>query len=224
MRILGLECSAKAASAAVFLDNNLLSKVFNADGKTHSETLMPSAKLALDNAKMDFKDVDLFVITNGPGSFTGLRIGLAAVKGLAFPNTPCVEVSTLECIAYGLKDNKEKTTVLSLMDARAGQFYTALFEVQNGTVTRLTPDCAKKSEEIYDEIKNYQNVIAAGDGAKLFCSMYNDIACSNVYQSAEFLGALAIKYYKNAKMPQDLACNYLRLPQAERERLKKLGK
>lgn len=218
MRILSLECSAKAASAAVFEDNILLAEEFNADGKTHSETLMPSAKNVLDKAGFDFSDIDIYAITNGPGSFTGLRIGLAAVKGLAFLDKKVISLSTLEVMAEAFRENKEKVTVLCLMDARAGQFYTALFEAGCGEVKRLTEDSALKGEEIIENITQYKNVVAAGDGANLFCEKYSEIKNSGVYQNATLTGRLAFRNLDKATPAEIVQVNYLRKSQAERER------
>lgn len=222
MRILSLECSAKAASASVFENELLLAEEFNADGKTHSETLMPSAKNVLDRAKLSFKDIDVFAITNGPGSFTGLRIGLAAVKGLAFLDKKVITLSTLEVMAEAFREKQEKVTVLCLMDARAGQFYTALFEAGKGEVTRLLEDSALKGEEIVEIIKNFSNIVAAGDGAKLFCEKFSNIENSGVYQSATLVGKLALRKLDKAQDAESVQVNYLRKSQAEREREAKL--
>lgn len=224
MRILSLECSAKAASAAVFEDGKLLAEEFNADGKTHSETLCPAAANVLKQAGLGFSDVDIYAITNGPGSFTGLRIGLAAVKGFAFLDKKCITLSTLEVLAEAFRENEEKTVVLSLMDARAGQFYTALFEAGRGEVTRLTEDSALKGEEIAENIKKYKNVVAAGDGAALFCEKFGGVTNSGVYQNATLVGSLAFKRLDTATIAEKIQVNYLRKPQAEREREAKLKK
>ena len=218
MRILSLECSAKAASAAVFEKTKLLAEEFNADGKTHSETLMPSAKNVLDKAGLKFSDIDIFAITNGPGSFTGLRIGIAAVKGLAFLDKKVITLSTLAVMAEAFRDCEEKTTVLCLMDARAGQFYTALFEAGKGEVTRLSEDAALKGEEIVEQLKEYSNVIAAGDGAKLFCERFGGVKQSDVYQNATLVGKLALRNLDKAEDAEKAQVNYLRKSQAERER------
>ena len=222
MRILNLECSAKAASAAVFEDNILLAEEFNADGKTHSETLMPSAQNVLEKASLSFSDIDIFAITNGPGSFTGLRIGLAAVKGLAFLDKKVITLSTLAVIAEAFRDYKEKVTVLCLMDARAGQFYTATFEAGCGEVIRLSEDSALKGDEIIENIKQYKNIVAAGDGAKLFCEKYPEIKNSGVYQNATLVGKLALRNLDKAVPAETAQVNYLRKSQAEREREAKL--
>ena len=222
MRILSLECSAKAASAAVFEEKKLLAEEFNADGKTHSETLCPAAQNVLKSAGLTFKDVDIYAITNGPGSFTGLRIGLAAVKGFAFLEKKCITLSTLEVMAEAFRENEEKVTVLCLMDARAGQFYTALFEAGMGEVTRLTPDEVGKGEEIAENIKKYNNVIAAGDGATLFCEKFGGVKNSGVYQNATLVGRLAFRRLDMATDAEKIQVNYLRKPQAEREREAKL--
>ena len=224
MRILSLESSAKSASSAVLEDGKLLKEHFVLNDKTHSETLLIGADKILKELNLSFKDIDLFAVTNGPGSFTGLRIALSAIKGLAFPDTKTLGLSTLEVIAEEFREEKKPIVVCALMDARAGQFYNALFLCGNGEIKRLCEDRALKAEEIYEELKNYKNVIAAGDGAALFCEKYKDIKNSGKIQTAKNVARLAFLNKEKAVHPRLLSCNYLRLSQAERERLKKQSK
>ena len=139
MLLFSLECSAAAASAAIYRDEKLLGEEFLNVPQTHSVTLLPMAKSLLEHTGISPAQIDYYAVSRGPGSFTGLRIGIAAIKGLAFPdNTPCIGVSTPEAIAYGLLGFEG--TVIPMMDARCGQVYTALFRGQAGTLTRLTED------------------------------------------------------------------------------------
>ena len=186
--------------------------------------MLIGADKILKELNLSFKDIDLFAVTNGPGSFTGLRIALSAIKGLAFPDTKTLGLSTLEVIAEEFREEKKPIVVCALMDARAGQFYNALFLCGNGEIKRLCEDRALKAEEIYEELKKYKNVIAAGDGAALFCEKYKDIKNSGKIQTAKNVARLAFLNKEKAVHPRLLSCNYLRLSQAERERLKKQNK
>ena len=138
MKILGVDSTATAASAAVYSDGKILSLNFSNTGLTHSQTLLPMIDSALKSAGVDIKDVDIFAVSNGPGSFTGVRIGVSAVKGLAQPlNKKCVTVSTLEVIAKPLENTG--CYAVSVMDARCNQVYTAQFNCLNG-FERVTED------------------------------------------------------------------------------------
>ena len=133
MLILAFESSAKAASVALCRDASLISQYTQCSGLTHSRTLLPMAEDLLKNAEMSLSDIDLFAVAHGPGSFTGIRIGVATAKGLAFPNDlPCVAVSTLEAMAYRLSGLPLCGRVCAVMDARCKQVYTATFLVDNG--------------------------------------------------------------------------------------------
>ncbi len=212
MILFSIECSAKTASAAVFNNGKLLAEEIDTSGKTHSETLLPLAEKMLKTNGITFSMIDEFAVTTGPGSFTGLRIGLAAIKGLA-GSKPVTPLSTLEVIAKGVTEN---AVICAVMDARCNQFYNALFENKNGVLTRLTPDRAVGAEELYNELKNYKNVVVAGDGANVFCSIYPCFTVSGVIQTAKSAGLLALEKLKKVTA-KELVCNYLRLPKAERE-------
>ncbi len=230
MKILSIDSSAKTASVAVTDGETLLSECFVNAGLTHSRTLMPMIDNALAQADLKIDDIDAFCVNAGPGSFTGIRIGVAAVKGLALAaNKPCAGVSTLESIAYNFID--ENAVICAAMDARCNQVYSALFSVENGVITRLCADYAVPIAELAEEIKKItdKTVIFAGDGAEIcYNAMKNDI--KNIKLSAMFRRyqrAYGSALAANAKpeLFEDsalLAPVYLRLPQAERElKLKK---
>ena len=176
-------------------------------------------------AKISLADIDTFAINNGPGSFTGIRIGISAVKGLAAPsNKPCVEVSTLYSIANLFKN--QNCTVCAVMDARCNQVYNALFKVENGKVSRLCEDRAVMIGEVTDELDLLaDNVIIAGDGAELFreysANKDNVIIASEPCKFQNAVGTAMVAEEKVALgqtvLANDLAPFYLRLPQAERE-------
>ncbi|MDE6471059.1 MAG: tRNA (adenosine(37)-N6)-threonylcarbamoyltransferase complex dimerization subunit type 1 TsaB [Eubacterium sp.] len=220
--ILSVDSSAVTASVALADGDKIIKSEFINAGLTHSETLLPMIKRVMNG--YDFSRLDAIAITAGPGSFTGVRIGVATVKGLAFDaDIPCISVSTLEAIAYNFTD--KDTIVCAVMDARRMQFYNALFKVKGGKVIRLCDDRAISIDDLREELKEYDHVIIAGDGAEL---CHNNIGIDNVtladekirYQNGVGVSKSALNKEKisaAALMPV-----YLRMSQAERElKLKK---
>ncbi len=230
LKLLAVDSSAVSAGAAVFDGDKLLSESFVNAGLTHSRTLMPMVNGALGNAGLTIEDIDAFAVSRGPGSFTGVRIGVAAVKGLAFPgDKPCAGVSTLEAMAYNFTD--EDCTVCTLMDARRSQVYTALFSVSGVRVTRLSEDGAKSIEDVASEISGISGKIyLCGDGSKLHCETLKAAnpavilpAENRRYQRAYGVGLAAIANGGFASSAL-LEPAYVRPSQAERElRIKKEG-
>lgn len=223
--ILSVDSSAVTASVALTDGENIIKNKFINSGLTHSETLLPMIKEVMDG--YDFSQLDAVAITAGPGSFTGIRIGVATVKGIAFNgNIPCISVSTLEAIAYNFVE--ENAVVCAVMDARRMQFYNALFKIENGVVTRLTPDRAISIDDLRNELAEFESVIIAGDGAEL---CFNNINIENValadenkrYQNG--IGVSRAAQNKEKISASALMPIYLRLSQAERElKLKKESK
>ena len=215
--LLSLDSSAVTASVALTDGDRVIKSEFVNSGLTHSETLLPMVKRVMGD--YEFSSLDAVAITAGPGSFTGVRIGVATVKGIAFAgNIPCYGVSTLEAIAYNFVD--ENCVVCAVMDARRMQFYNAIFKVENGIVSRITPDRAISIDDLREEMKQYDSVIIAGDGAAL-CGQ--NIALDNCKIAADdkiYQNALSVaKCVKNKKpiAPTALMPVYLRQSQAERE-------
>ncbi len=233
MKILAVDCSAKTASVAIVDENaQILSESFVNAGLTHSETLLPMVESALSFAKLSVSDIDNFVITSGPGSFTGIRIGIAAVKGLAAPyNTPCCGVSTLKAMAYNLKD--EDCIACCAMDARCSQVYFAAFRCSKNKVERLTDDMAIPAVKLIDFLNEYQseNIVCVGDGAHIAYEHLKD-RLANIrvadglqrYQRAWGAACAALNEKLDFVSPPELLPVYLRLSQAERELKKKNGK
>lgn len=215
--LLSVDSSAVTASVALTDGDNVIKSEFVNSGLTHSETLLPMITRVMEGHS--YAELDAMAITAGPGSFTGVRIGVATIKGLAFNfDTPCYSVSTLEAIAYNFRD--ENSIVCAVMDARRMQFYNAIFEVKNGVVTRLCDDRAIDIEDLRQELSKYDKVIIAGDGAKL---CYSNIELDNcvlapddkIFQNAISV-AMATKN-KETISPKALMPVYLRQSQAERE-------
>ena len=232
MKILAVDTSATAASVAVAEENKLIGEFSINTALTHSQTLMPMVDELLKNTGLSVNDIDAVAVNAGPGSFTGVRIGVAAVKGIAFPkNLPCVSVSTLESMAYNMLGND--CIVCSVMDARCSQVYNALFRVKGCTVTRMTDDRALSLTDLKNELRNInEKVVLAGDGAVL-CSKFLGEELENIMlapfnnriQTASSVAYAAFEKINNGETVKadELMPVYLRLPQAQRELNKKLG-
>lgn len=232
MKILSLETSAKAVSAAVVENGIPLSSTYQCVGLTHSRTLMPMVDAMLRSSEMQLSDMDAIAVAIGPGSFTGIRIGIAAAKGLAWAKElPCVGVSTLEAMAQGVAHMDG--LIVCAMDARRSQVYNALFEAKDGVLTRLCPDRPIALNELADEVKNLPGPkIIVGDGAALCYNNLsnNGISCRMapprlIMQHAIGVGLVAERMALSGQTvtAQDLKPVYLRLSQAERERNERIG-
>ncbi|MBR7081086.1 MAG: tRNA (adenosine(37)-N6)-threonylcarbamoyltransferase complex dimerization subunit type 1 TsaB, partial [Oscillospiraceae bacterium] len=168
MRILALESSAKAASAAISEEGRLICQYFQSSGLTHSRTLLYMAESMLKNLDITMGDIDAIAVANGPGSFTGIRIGAAAAKGLAWgAEKPVIGVSTLEAMAYHLAD-REGVVICPVMDARRDQVYNAKFIARGGELERLCPDRAISVEQLISEAEaDEKTYFLVGDGAEM---------------------------------------------------------
>ena len=219
MYILSIESSAKTASCAVLKDDMLLCEYYTNNALTHSATLMPMIENMLQVCGLDMLCINLVAAAAGPGSFTGVRIGVATAKGLAIPfDTPCIGVSSLEALTYNLLFHEG--IICPVMDARAGQVYCALFECEEGRVKRLCEDTADSSENLKALLEKQQKpVLLAGDGAYLLDGFAH--ARENLlYQRAFGVALCAKRLYNEGKSgdAHSLKPFYLRKPQAERER------
>ena len=230
MLLLAFETSAKAASVALFDGRRLLGEHYQNTGLTHSQTLLVMAQDLLKQCGCAPAEVEAVAVANGPGSFTGVRIGATAAKGFAWgAELPVYGVSTLEAMALGL--GVDCGIVCPVMDARRAQVYNALFRFERGNCTRLTPDRAISLADLGEELKNFkESVFLVGDGAVL---CYNTLLKEvpqlvlppehRQHQRAAGV-ALAAMTRIDAGDPGDgpgLVPNYLRLSQAERERLER---
>ena len=230
MKILAFDSSAVSASVALVEDGKLLAESFLNVGLTHSATLMPMTQQLLQASNCKLEDVDALAVSAGPGSFTGLRIAVSCVKGIAAAlNKKCVAVSTLDAMACNLPPIGE-FTICAVMDARCKQFYNALFKVQNGEITRLCDDRAIMVDKLGEELKNISgDIVLVGDGSPLAFSMLADnnnvkLPPDNLrFQKASSVAAAAIKKYNNNETVSAAALmpSYLRLSQAERELIAK---
>ncbi len=226
MNILAVDTAGKSAAVAVLRDDTLLYETQCNNGLTHSETLLPMIDTALRACGLTVADLDLLGATNGPGSFTGLRIGLSVIKGLALPRQiPCAPVSTMATLAYGMAG---QGTVIGAQDARRGQVYWAAFDLE--THNRLTPDAAAPVASLQEFVQNCKKpLFFVGDGAALCYNVYEQVpgvaVCPSALQVLRGVGvALAAKVLWESGAcvpPAELLPDYHRLSQAERERAEK---
>ena len=229
MKILAVDTSATPVSAALVDSGRLLGEFYLNIKMTHSQTLMPIVESLLKTTGTAIQEIDVFAVNVGPGSFTGVRIGVASVKGLTMPlEKPCAAVSTLEAMAYSMP--YESGIICAVMDARCSQVYNAIFEMNGGTVERLTPDRALSIAELKQELKKYcDRIYLAGDGAEICKKAFEDmenvelvpenIRFQHAYGTARAAEKMA--WREQLCTSDELMPLYLRLPQAERERLAK---
>lgn len=228
MKLLTIDTSSQSASCALSEDGMLLGEFFSNVKLTHSQTIMPMVQSLLEQSRVPLGELGAIGVTVGPGSFTGLRIGISAAKGLAHGlKCDCVGVSTLEALAYGLVACDG--LVAPVLDARCNQVYTALFEAKDGVLIRLLPDEAITIDQLEERLKNREfYTFLVGDGAQMCYNKLNQsvaglrLAPSTLRYTRASAAALACERALadgEAVAAEALAPAYLRLPQAERELL-----
>ena len=226
MLILAMESTAKAASVALVRDGMLVAQSTQCSGLTHSRTLLPMAEDLLKNAGIQLAEVDRFAVAHGPGSFTGVRIGVAAVKGLSWAaEKPAVGVSTLEAMAWHGVAAGEGSLICCAMDARRNQVYNALFEIRDGMPVRLTEDRAISLENLMEDIKaDGRAPFLVAEGAHLCKAAMESavLAPENLRMQSAWGVAMAAMDKPDAS-GDTLQPVYLRLSQAERERQARLN-
>lgn len=227
MNILAIDTSALTATAAIISDDVLLGEISITTKLTHSQTIMPMIDELLKRVSLNIKDIDLFACSTGPGSFTGLRIGIGTVKGLAYGvNKPVCAVSTLEALAHNIAFTD--CLISPIMDARRGQVYNALYKWQDGQLICIEEPRALSIEELCQSIT--EKTVFLGDGVKVHRDTINAIMgekalfapVQHMLQRASSVGFAALG--KESVDAAELSAVYLRKPQAEREREEKRGK
>ena len=233
MIVLAFDSTAKTASCAVSDNEKCIASLNVDNGLTQSELLMPMAECVLGTAKLNFNDIELLACSVGPGSFTGVRIGAALVKGIAFGrNSPCAAVSTLEALAENLEGLRG--IIVPVMDARRSQVYTALFDGRGEQITRISDDEALALSDLAEALMPYsdsgESIYLVGDGydvaskALSACGIKLSATPQMLrYQNAASIAKIAYRQYVKGETvsDKDIKPTYLRLPQAERERLEK---
>ena len=222
MRILAVDTSAVCASVAVVENGRIRAQSSTNAGLTHSRTLLPMIDALLQNSETPLTSIDCFACAVGPGSFTGIRIGIAAIKGLCDgTRKQALAVSTLEGLAYNLLG--QDVLACAVMDARCNQVYTALFDVHGDAVTRLTADDARKIEDLGKLLEQYKDrrIVFVGDGADKCAQAlpYPAAPALTRFQNAASVALAAERSFDESLLldAQQLLPVYLRLPQAERE-------
>ncbi len=235
MKVLALDSTALTATVALCEDDHLVGLYTLNSGSTQSETLLPMVESMMKLMGWEITDIDLFACSKGPGSFTGVRIGAATVKGLAFgTDKPCIGVSTLEALAYHLKElGCQKNALLCpVMNARRGQVYNALFRISQGKLERICEDRALSISALEEElIARNEPVYLSGDGYDITMQNFKELVPPSTpellrYQNAYSVAMVAWEAYQRGERTSDaeLSPSYLRLPQAERERNERLAK
>lgn len=231
MKILAFDGTAKAATVAVSDGDRILGLYTVDNGLTQSELLMPMAENLLTSLKLKFSDIELFATSVGPGSFTGVRIGVSLVKGLAFGrDIPCVGVSTIEALAENLKGLNG--ILVPCMDARRGQVYSATFRCDGSKIERLTEDRAIALSALAEELSQYEGekIYLSGDGYGVAKKALTDSGIKIeetpellILENAASVAKVAKRKFDKGEVLTDSEISpvYLRMPQAERERLER---
>ena len=235
MYVFACEASSSTASVALLDGERLLGEFSVNAGNTHTENLLPMTDALLGAASLKPDDVGLFVLSAGPGSFTGVRIAASFLKGLAFGRSvPSVAVSTLEALAFNARGLAD--IALPCLDARRGQIYSAIFDISGAYPERITPDLALPAEEMIEKarasVESGKKIVVPGDGSHILFDLLSREGFNPVqvperlkYQSAASAAALGLRFYREGKYTDAASLKpvYLRIPQAERDRLKKLS-
>lgn len=221
MYILGVDTTGQTASVGILKDEKIIADFTLSSGNTHSTTLLPMIEAAVKIAGITLDDIGLFGASVGPGSFTGLRIGVATVKGLAVKNAvPCVGVSSLSALSENLS-GAEDSIVCPLIDARRERAYFALFRCERGSLTRLSEDAVREISEIKEILAAYEGekIYFVGDGAPLLCPEQKLPAELHILKGTA-VARLALESYKRGEYVSEaeLLPVYLQKTQAERER------
>ncbi len=228
MRILAVDTSSSVASCAIVDGEKLISERILNNKLTHSQTFMPMIASALAESELKAEDIDVFAAVNGPGSFTGLRIGVSAVKALAHAvNKPCAAISTLEAMAYNIMFTEY--LIAPIMDARRGEVYNAIYRFEdNKLVTVIEPRAVSVDECCEDILKTGKKTVFLGDGLPVYKNgivkkLGGMAIAAPAHLNAQMAGSAAVLAKEKELIPyQVLAPVYLRKSQAEREYEKRM--
>ena len=228
MKILAIETSANTVGVAVCEDEAVLASFTGNLAKTHSQTLLPIVDGVLSYAGISADDIDVFATTQGPGSFTGIRIGISTVKGLAFgKGKAVVGVSSLHAMAYAFSD-REGAIVCPVINARRGDVYCATFRIEQGRPVRLSPDTCMHAKVLEEELAEYDTVYFCGDGTAVLRKEMQVRKVQNEnellrYPSGATVARAALDAYREGQYCTDIELLpvYLKPSQAEQERASK---
>lgn len=225
LKLLAIESSGNVASVAILEQEKIIAELTINTKKTHSTTLLPMIDQMIKMCEKDLVGFDAIAVTRGPGSFTGLRIGAATVKGLGLAlDLPVIPVSTLECLAMNVSESRN--IICPVMDARRNQVYTAAYEVKNGRLQEILKEEPMDIKDLIEKLKMFEkNVLFLGDGVAAYRSVIEqelkDRACfakeHNMVQKASSLAVLAKEKWEQRVTSKEFHLEYLRASQAERE-------
>ncbi len=224
MRILGIDTSGTVAAAALYDSESdlILGQQLVYTKRTHSQVILPLVERLLEDTGLTINEVDRFAVAAGPGSYTGLRIGIAAVKAMTFAlGAQCCGVSTLKALSFQAMGTG-KSTVCAVMKARKGLVYAGIYGFEKAACTCLMEDALLPEEELLKKLSEYDRVILTGDGAKDFMEGYNP---QNVFLAPAPLrlqngaGLCMCAVNEEAEAPEILEAKYLQLVKAEKDRL-----
>ena len=229
MRIVGIDASGPVASCAVTVDGEVVQLIAMNQGLTHSETIMPALDACMSAARLSCDQVDCFATVAGPGSFTGVRIGVCAVKGLAHAwNRPCARIDALEALAMNFAGFDG--LACPILDARRGQVYCAAFDMKDGLPVRVLEDAAIDLTDFLGKLPRDRRLVFLGDGLRVHAAKIREIlpdaliAPANLRQLRADAACLLAEAHPETWMEaRQLTPIYLRLPQAERERKERLA-
>lgn len=223
MKILAVDTSSKICAVAILEDNKVIDEIKLDNGKTHSENLMPIIKEILDKNNLTLKDMNLIAVSVGPGSFTGIRIGIATIKPMAeVYNLPVASVTSLETLARNIENKEKDFTIISVIDARNNQVYAGFFDTEYNL---KEDEIAEDIDEVLKKAGKYSKIIFVGDGAIIHKEKIeenlkdrNIIFTKENNQSAINTGKIGYKKFleKNLKNADTILPIYLRKSQAER--------
>lgn len=231
MKVLGIDTSTLASTCGIIEDEDFLGEISYKMDMSHSENLIPMIDNLLENLKIDIEDIDLFAVSKGPGSFTGLRIGLATIKSFSHAlDKPLVGVSTLEALAYNLMGNK---IIIPMIDARRDRVYSGVYSSQNGELVNLREEEIYPIEEIIEIAKTYDDIVFTGTGTVVYKEFLEEKLkdkfktgpISSLDCKGSSVAALGLNKYRQGQEDDcfSLSPEYFRKTKAQRDLEKKRG-
>ncbi len=221
MLILGIDTSGKTASVSICDENNVIAQTTVLTKLTHSQVILPLIEKLLKDAELTLTDIDGFAVANGPGSYTGLRIGISAVKamGLAL-NKKCIGVSTLKSLAYNCVGYR--CTIISLMRARPDIAYYGIFSSDGENILQIKEDCIANVSDIIKQIDFLNDIVLVGDYAQECFEKYfkdkNNVRIAPAHDRLQLSSSLcAIAMKENLYLPDQLDASYLQITKAEKD-------
>ena len=237
MKILSIDTASNICGVSILENNKLICTLDTNTGRTHSENLMPIIETAFKQNNLTLKDIDLIVCDIGPGSFTGIRIGVSTAK--AFQDSlsiPCVGICSLESLAYNISNDKNKY-ICSIMDCKNNNCYFALYENRNGILETLIEPQAETIEATLAILKSYcednledVSISFVGDGSEIYQNQIKETFISTKFASQKLnvldsyhLGLAGLEHYNSGCNFQEVLPLYLKKPQAQRQLEEKLN-